>query len=116
MKGILVNYDYCTGCHSCEIACKKELDLPEGEFGIKVTEVGPYRYEGATLNKKWEWTYIPTLTQACDLCEARTNKGKMPMCIQHCQAWCMAFGEVEDLVKKIDGKTRYELLIPAQQN
>lgn len=39
MKGILVNYEYCTGCHSCEVACKKILNLPEGEFGIKLTEI-----------------------------------------------------------------------------
>ena len=45
-KGILINYDYCTGCHSCEVACKKELGLPKGEFGIKLTETGPYEYSG----------------------------------------------------------------------
>ena len=22
-EGILINYEYCTGCHSCEVACKK---------------------------------------------------------------------------------------------
>ena len=45
-KAILINYEYCTGCHSCEVACKKELGLPKGEFGIKLTETGPYAYEG----------------------------------------------------------------------
>ncbi|NTU90058.1 MAG: oxidoreductase, partial [Actinobacteria bacterium] len=42
--GLLVNFEFCTGCHSCEVACKKYLNLPKGEFGIKVTEVGPYQY------------------------------------------------------------------------
>ena len=27
MKGILINYDYCTGCHSCEVACKVVHEL-----------------------------------------------------------------------------------------
>ncbi|HBT95151.1 MAG TPA: oxidoreductase, partial [Coriobacteriia bacterium] len=27
MKGILINYEYCTGCHSCEVACRNELGL-----------------------------------------------------------------------------------------
>ena len=40
----------------------------------------------------------------------RVAKGKMPMCVQHCQAWCMYHGEVEDLVRKMDGKTRWALL------
>ena len=29
--GLFINFDYCTGCHTCEIACKKEHDLPEGQ-------------------------------------------------------------------------------------
>ena len=111
MKGILVNYEYCTNCHSCEVACKKELGLPKGEFGIKVSEIGPYAYEGKEIAKeKWEWTYVPALTKACDMCEERTAKGKMPACVQHCQAWCMYYGDVEDLAKKMDGETRWMLL------
>ena len=110
MKGILVNYDYCTGCHSCEVACKKHLELPKGEFGIKLTEVGPYSYDGKAGEEKWEWTWMPVVTKACDMCADRVGKGKMPMCVQHCQAWCLYHGEVEDLVKKMDGKTRWALL------
>ena len=74
---ILVNYEYCTGCHSCEVACKKHLGLPAGEFGIKVAEIGPFEYEGAKNNKdRWEWTWMPVLTKACDMCEDRVAKGK----------------------------------------
>ena len=116
MKGILVNYEFCTGCHSCEVACKKHLGLPEGEFGITVSEIGPYQYAGESRgNQKWEWTWVPALTKACTLCEDRTSKGKMPMCVQHCQAWCMAYGEIEDLVKKVDGGSRYLLLAPRRR-
>ena len=42
MKGILINYEYCTGCHSCEVACRNERGLAAGEYGIKLTEVVPY--------------------------------------------------------------------------
>ena len=73
-KAILVNYDYCTGCHSCEVACKKERGLPKGEFGIKVCEVGPFQYSrDQGLKGVWEWTYMPVLTQACNLCADRTK-------------------------------------------
>ena len=57
-KGILINYDYCTGCHSCEVACKKHLGLPEGEFGIKLTETGPWEYAGRAGEERWEWTWL----------------------------------------------------------
>ena len=37
-NGLLIDYDYCTGCHTCEVACQQEHSYPAGEFGIKVTE------------------------------------------------------------------------------
>ena len=90
--------------------------VPKGEFGIKVSEVGPFEYSAAEKGPgKWEWCFIPALTKACNMCEDRVAKGKFPMCVQHCQAWCMYYGEVEDLVKKIDGKTRWALLTTAEQ-
>ncbi|MBQ3301063.1 MAG: oxidoreductase [Eggerthellaceae bacterium] len=109
-KAILVNTEFCTGCHSCEVSCKLHLDLPKGEYGIKLGEVGPFQYTVTDLAGKWEWTYQPVLTQACDMCAERTEIGKMPLCVQHCQAWCMYYGEAEDLVKKMDGQTRWALL------
>ena len=24
---LLIDYEYCTGCHSCEIACRNELEI-----------------------------------------------------------------------------------------
>lgn len=112
MKGILVSYDYCTGCHSCETACKKRLGLGKGEFGIKITELGPYKITSGKAKGKWEWTFAPMLTKSCDLCADRVADGKMPMCVQHCQAWCMAYGELDDLARKIDGDSRYMFLTP----
>lgn len=115
MKGILVNTEFCTGCHSCEVACKKELGLPKGEFGIKLTEVGPWQWQGASdrtkdLKGKWEWLWTPILTNACDMCADRVEQHKLPMCIQHCQAWCMYYGEVEDLAKRITDDSTWVLM------
>lgn len=110
--GILINYEYCTGCHSCEIACKKELNLPEGQFGIKLTEIGPWQIN----EDKWEWTYMPVMTNLCDMCSDRVAEGKLPSCVQHCQAWCMYYGEVDELAKKIDGKSRMALLVTKQRD
>lgn len=112
-KGILINYEYCTGCHSCEVACKKHLGLGEGEFGIKLSETGPFEYasEGTAPKDRWEWTWLPVVTKACDMCADRTAVGKMPACVQHCQAWCMYHGEAEDLVSKMADGTRWALYV-----
>ena len=26
--GLLIDYEFCTNCHTCEVACKKTHDLP----------------------------------------------------------------------------------------
>lgn len=110
MKGILINYEYCTGCHSCEVACRNERGLQKGEFGIKLTEVGPYEYKtDIKADTPYEWVFNPTITKGCDMCVERVAMGKMASCVQACQAWCMYYGDVEELVKKMDGKTRWAL-------
>ena len=101
MEGILVNYEYCTGCHSCEVACRNARGLAAGEFGIKLAEVGPYRYETPIgADTPYEWVYNPTLTKACDLCAERVAAGKVPACVHHCQSLAMEFGPVDELAKK----------------
>ena len=60
--GLLIDNEYCTGCHSCEIACQNEHSLPGDQWGIKVLELGPIKLMEA---KKWEWRYIPALTSYC---------------------------------------------------
>ena len=112
MKSLLVNYEYCTGCHSCELACRNELGLSKGEYGIIVKEAGPIEFKTniGLSGEPYDWLFIPVLTRACNLCEERVSAGKLPSCVQACQAWCLYYGEAEELVKKFDGKTRWALL------
>ncbi len=56
--GLLIDYDWCTGCHSCEVACQMEHGLPVGHYGIKVIELGPWEY----APEKWQLTYLPAPT------------------------------------------------------
>ena len=95
--GLLIDYDWCTGCHSCEVACQMELGLPVGQYGIKLSELGPWEYKPGV----WQLSYIPLPTDQCNLCEQRVAGGKEPSCVQHCQAKCMEYGKIEDLSKKL---------------
>ena len=74
--GLLIDYDYCTGCHSCEVACRKALDLGSGQFGIKILQDGPRELPDG----KWEFNFLPMPTSLCDLCAERTGEGKPPAC------------------------------------
>jgi Fe-S-cluster-containing dehydrogenase component len=91
-NALFINYKYCSGCHSCELACRQELGLSLEEFGIKLTQDGPRQFEDGT----WEWNYIPVPSRKCDLCQDRVNQGLEPSCVQHCQAKCMGFGTIEE--------------------
>ncbi|AHF05783.1 4Fe-4S dicluster domain-containing protein [Desulfitobacterium metallireducens] len=98
--GLMIDYEYCTGCHSCEVACKNELKLPRGKWGIKLTEVGPFQLTG----DKWEWDYIAVPTDLCNLCKDRVEKGEKPSCVHHCLGQAMEYGPVEELAKKMAEK------------
>ena len=96
-RGLVIQYEFCTGCHSCEVACKKELDLPKGQFGIKLLEYGPVKKEDG----RWDFFFIPTPTDLCHMCAERLEMGKIPACVHNCQAKVMEFGDVEELAKKM---------------
>ncbi|MCL2826489.1 MAG: oxidoreductase [Eggerthellaceae bacterium] len=96
-KGLLIDVTWCTGCYSCQVACQMEHQMPVGQYGIKVFEVGPWEYGDGN----WQLAYIPTTTDQCDLCEERVSLGKVPTCVQHCQAQCLEFGPLEELAAKL---------------
>ena len=99
-KGLIIQYEFCTGCMACEVACKKELGLAKGEYGIKVMQYGPVKLpEGS--ERKWEFFFQPVPTSLCDLCTDRVEQGKLPACVHNCQSKVMEFGEIEDLAKKM---------------
>jgi Fe-S-cluster-containing dehydrogenase component len=104
--GLLINYDYCTGCHSCEVACQQEHNFPAGKNGIIVTE---YEYETLT---KIRIDNLPFITELCDLCINRHQEGEEPACVKHCQAKCMRFGFIEDLAKEIEERSKMVLFSP----
>ena len=96
--GLLIDYEFCTGCQSCEVACKEEHRIPVGQWGIRLLDDGPWECSDGKFN----WNKIPVPTRLCDLCAERVGKGKQPTCVQHCQAQCLDWGDVEDLAKKVD--------------
>jgi len=106
-KGLLIDYDYCTGCHTCEVACKQEHNFKEGQWGIKVFEFVQQKTE-----KRVEISYLPCPTDLCSLCAQRTGRGELPSCVKHCQAGCMTYGDIEELTKELLKKPKQVLFRP----
>ena len=104
--GLLIDYEYCTNCGSCQVSCKEEHGYPVGQTGILVNEIGPWKID----EDVWQLAYMPVPTDQCDLCAARRELGKVPTCVQHCQAGCLYCGTLEELAEKIDlGKKKLAL-------
>jgi Fe-S-cluster-containing dehydrogenase component len=107
-KALFIEYEYCTGCHACEVACKQEHGLSDGMCGIKVQEL-------VTIGKDKNdvhMDFIPYTTRFCDLCAERTKDGDEPACVKHCQARCMAFGDVAEMAKLMEKTPRSSIYAP----
>lgn len=106
--GLLINYEFCSGCHTCELACKQEHGLPVGKFGIQVAVSGPMKMD----DERWSFNNIPIPTDLCDLCFDRVSHGKQPACVHHCQAGVMKFATVDELVKFMELQDKTVLFTP----
>jgi Fe-S-cluster-containing dehydrogenase component len=105
--GLLIDYEYCTGCYACQVACAQENKWPAGMGGIRVQEIVQ-----ALPHDKHYLTYLPFPTELCILCKPRTKKGLDPACVKHCMAGCMTFGSIDDLAEKMKEKPRMVLWVP----
>lgn len=99
-RALLFNYEYCSGCHSCEIACRNHLGLGLGKWGIKVAEVKPFNLNDD--DNKMEWIYQPIPTQLCNLCADRLAKGEKPACVHNCLAFCIEYGTLEEMEQRAE--------------
>ena len=108
--GLLIDYEYCSGCQSCEVACKEEHGFPVGKFGIRVYSDGPWQIN----NRQTNWNKVPVPTDLCDLCADRVAAGRKPTCVHHCQGLCMYYGPVEDLARQMTS-SHMVLFTPCEQ-
>ena len=105
--GMLIDYEYCTGCHACEVACAQEYGWEAGMSGMRVTEmIQPLPKDRAYL------AFIPFPTETCSLCAGRTRKGLKPACAQTCMANVIQHGPIEELAKEMQKKSRMVLWAP----
>ena len=105
--GLLIDYEFCTGCYTCQVACSQEHNWPAGMGGINVIEI----VQNMPKDKAY-LTFLPFPTELCVLCANRTKKGLQPACVQHCMANCMQYGKLTDLSKELGKKPRMVLWSP----
>lgn len=109
-NGLLIDYEWCTGCYSCVVACQEEHGFPSDQWGIRVHEDGLWQIGDDP--HKWNWNKIAFPTDLCDLCQDRTSKGREPSCVHHCLAQVIQYGAIDELVKELDKKPKQFLVAP----
>ena len=97
LKGMLIDYENCTGCHACEMACAQEYGHNSLAAGITVNKVGPLKISA----KRWQIDYVPVPTAKCIACAGRVAAGKRPTCEKHCQSQVIRVGDYAELAASV---------------
>lgn len=97
LYGLLIDYNYCSGCRTCEMACQQEHGYDPSRQGLKLSAIGPIPLPGG----KWQFDNLPLHTPYCNHCAPRIKKEKLPACVHHCQDGCIVFGEIPELLPKM---------------
>lgn len=101
---MIVNLERCIGCFACEVACKQEHNLPEGEKWIHVETIGPYE-----VNGELAMDFIPLTMDGCDLCEARVAAGGRPFCAQVCPTQALGLYGEEKMLRLLRNDHRVQI-------
>lgn len=105
-NGLFIEYEYCTGCHACEVACKQEHNFTGGMVGIRVDEIVTKSSDDVHVD------FMPFVTRFCDLCAERTRKGEDPACVKHCQSICMKYGPIDKLAQAMKATPKSLIFAP----
>ena len=105
--GLLIDYEFCTGCFACTVACCQEHGWEAPMSGMTVMEVvQDLPKDNAYL------TFLPFPTELCVLCTRRTRQGLDPACVKHCMANVLTYGKLADLAGEMVKKPRMVLWSP----
>lgn len=108
---ILVDLDRCVECHACEIACKQENGLVEGEQWIRLVTIGP-----ETVGGRLHADYYPVINSGCDFCQHRISQGSEPFCVAVCPTKALRFCDVAEILAALRFKKRYQICRIAERN
>jgi len=103
-RGLVVNLERCTGCFTCEVACKQEHNLPEGERWIRVETLGPYE-----VNGELAMDFVPLATDECDLCKNRVAAGGEPFCVETCPTQALGLHNEEQILRLLRTGPRIQI-------
>ncbi len=104
-RGLVVDLDRCIGCFACQVACKQEHGLAEGDDSwIHVETLGPFEVNGEPA-----MDFVPFVSERCDFCADRTAAGRAPFCVQICPTQALALYDEEQLLRSLRAGNRIQI-------
>ncbi len=103
-KALIANLERCIGCLTCEVACKQEHNLAEGEKWIHVETIGPHQVNGVL-----SMDFVPQATDGCDLCISRISVGKRPSCVEVCPTQALGLYDEKGMLHLLRNTSRTQI-------
>ena len=103
-EALVANLDLCMGCLACEVACKQEHSLAEGEKRMCVIRIGPLK-----LNGELVMDFVPRASDECDLCANRRAEGNRPFCAEICPTKALSLQTEEQILRVFRKSNRFHL-------
>jgi Fe-S-cluster-containing dehydrogenase component len=103
--GMLLNTDRCTGCYSCQSACRELNRVPFEEKWLEVVRRKPNLIDG-------ELRLYHLLAPALDKCAECVEQENPPLCVRVCMASCLYVAPVEKLTPLLKTKGQWVLYAP----
>lgn len=100
--GMLLNAERCTGCYSCQAACREANQVPYDEKWLEVIRRKPSPVEG----KLQLYHLMAPVLDQCAKCIEHENP---PLCVRVCMANCLYVAPVEKLVPLLKEKGNWVL-------
>ena len=107
-QALLIDYEFCLGCSTCETACMNAHGYAPESTGIHVVRLGPWN----TPDTAWHYDFVPLPPDWCDHCRDRISEGLDPACVRHCEYRVISYGEVDELVEAFKTKEKMMMFSP----
>jgi Fe-S-cluster-containing dehydrogenase component len=103
--GMLLDAERCTGCYSCQSACRETNRVPFEEKWLEVIRRKPVMVDG-------EPQLYHLLAPVLDKCAGCVERENPPLCERVCMASCLYVAPVEKLLPLLKKKGKWVLYTP----
>ncbi len=99
-----VNTDYCSGCQTCQVACREINRVPFEERWLEVRKGAPTCVDGRL---RLHYSHVPELDKCIDCVE----QVESPYCQEVCPSHCLFVGERDGVLACVlDSKDKWSVV------